>query len=306
MKTRKAVALFVALILIPLALAGETREESIERENRYIDKHPPEEVANYWRDVTFVEVDGRALTLDVSAPEGDGPFPILMIIHGGGWTLHTNTVMEGMARYITNRGYVVFNVNYRTLPEGATMEEIVEDVFGALLWIKEHAAEYKGDPTKICVTGDSAGGHLTAMIVTQGDNPAFTPTYQGSGPRDLSVTCAIPTYGAFDFVGLGKGLSGLTEMWFGEKYKDNPERYELLSPLQHVKPGMPPQFLIVGDLDPLYLGNKQYLKAVKKTGSPVEIWVSHGQTHAFLNYFWKKNGRKGYDKMIEFMDEKMK
>jgi acetyl esterase/lipase len=306
MKTRKAVALFVALILIPLALAAETREESIERENRYIENNPPEEVANYWRDVTFAEVDGRTLTLDVSAPEGDGPFPILMIIHGGGWTLHTNTVMEGMARYITNRGYVVFNVNYRTLPEGATMEQIVEDVFGALIWIKEHAAEYKGDPAKICVTGDSAGGHLTAMIVTQGDNPAFTPTYQGSGHRDLSVTCAIPTYGAFDFVILGKIAPWLVDDWIGEKYKANPERYELLSPLYHIKKDLPPQFIIVGNLDPLYPLSIVYVNALKAEGAPVEMWVYPGQTHAFLNYFWKKNGKKGYDKMIEFMDKQMK
>ena len=139
-------AMLIALVLLS---ACETRKQSIVRENQYLVDYPVEEVAHYWDEVEYARVNGESLTLDASSPEGDGPFPCLMIIHGGGWYMHTNTIMEGMARYVTNRGYVVFNINYRTIPEGAQMEQIVEDVFGALIWVKEHATEYNGDASRV-------------------------------------------------------------------------------------------------------------------------------------------------------------
>jgi len=290
-----------------LSVCGcETREESIERENGYIAEHPPEEVAHYWRDVPYAEVRGTTLTLDVSAPEGDGPFPVLMIIHGGGWELHTNTIMEGMARYITNRGYTVFNINYRTLPEGVGIEQIVEDCLGALLWIKDHASEYKGDPSRVAVTGDSAGGHLTAMLVTQAGNPAFTPSYQGGPAADLSIRCAAPSYGVFNFKSLYRLSPPLIKRYMGEELHKAPERYELLSPIFHVRPKLPPQLVIVGNLDPLYGQNKAYVEALEQAGAPVEFWVYKGQSHAFLNNYWEEKGRRGYDRIIEFLDEHMK
>jgi acetyl esterase/lipase len=229
-----------------------------------------------------------------------------MIIHGGGWILHTNTIMEGMARYITNRGYVVFNVNYRVRPE-ASLEQIVEDCLGALLWIKEHAPEYKGDPARLAVTGDSAGGHLTAMIVTQGQNPAFHPTYPGKGTADTAISCAIPTYGVYDFVALDKiaGFFYLEDV-FDARYKDAPERYRLLSPYYHIRPGLAPQLVIVGTSDFLFWENLKYVRALKKAGAPVELWVYPGMPHAFLNDYWKKHGQRGYDRMVEFLDQELK
>lgn len=283
----------------------ESRQHSIVRENGYLEDHPVEEVAHYWREVAYAEAGGETLTLDISAPEGPGPFPVLMIIHGGGWVLHTNTVMEGMSRYITNRGYVVFNINYRVTPD-VSMETIVGDCLGALIWTKEHAAEYNGNPSRIAVTGDSAGGHLTAMLVTQANNPAFSPAYQGSANPDLSITCAIPSYGIFDFVGLGKKLPSLTKQWVGEKYKDAPERYDLLSPVNYLKAGLAPQLVIVGNRDFLYKENVEYVAAVEEAGSSAQLWVYPGQGHAFLNYYWDERGTKGYDRIIEFLDKHLK
>jgi len=298
------VALFLAQVLV--FTGCESREHSIIRENSYVAEHKVEEVAHYWDEVEWTRVDGVKLTMDISAPESKDLVPCVMIIHGGGWTLHTNTIMEGMARYITNRGYVVFNINYRTLAEGVQMEQIVEDVMGALIWVKEHAREYGGDPSRIAVTGDSAGGHLTAMILTQAGNPKFKPSYQGNGKTDLSVTCAAPSYGVFDFVGMSKWAPSITKGYLGASYKEAPERYRLLSPALNLKKGMPPQLVIVGNRDPLYRENKKYVEAVKALGNPIEFWVYEGQTHAFLNYFWDERGIKGYDRILKFFDEQLK
>lgn len=295
-------------LALAMALAAgcvnETREHSIQRERGYIADHPVMQVAHYWEGVPYAVADGETLTLDVSGPAGEGPFPAVMIIHGGGWELHTCHVMEGMARYVTNHGYVVFNVNYRVRPD-VPMEKIVEDCMGALLWVKEHAAEYKADPARIAVTGDSAGGHLTAMIVTQGQNPAFHPTYPGNGKTDLTITCAAPSYGVYNFTTLGK-IPPLARRWIGETTRQNPERIKLLSPIFHLKKDLSPQLVIVGDLDPLYSSNREYVEALKKVGAPIEFWVHHGQSHAFLNNFWEPKGARGYDRIIKFFDEQMK
>jgi len=298
--------IFSALTDAFLILAGfESRAHSIKRENKYLARHPVQKVAKCWPKVLWATVDGFPLTVDISAPEGQGPFPCVMIIHGGGWMLHTSDIMEGMARYITNHCYVVFNINYRVLPD-VKMEQIVNDVIGALIWVKEHAAEYGGDPKKVAITGDSAGGHLTAMILTQAGNPAFTPSYKGNGKTDLSVTCAAPSYGMFDFTGLGKFIPFAPKLYFGETYRQAPDRYQLLSPLLHVKPGLPPQLISVGSIDPLFRQNQKYAEALKIAGNQVEFWVHKGQTHAFLNYYWDNRGTRGYDKIIEFFDRNLK
>jgi acetyl esterase/lipase len=302
---KKQFLLALTFVFIAMFLFGcETREQSIERENRYLANNKPEAVFKYLKDVPWVEVDGETITMDISIPEGEGPFPVLMIIHGGGWTHHTNTIMEGMARYITNRGYVVFNTNYRVLPD-VSMEQVVEDCFGALIWVKEHASEYKGDASRIAVTGDSAGGHLTAMIVTQGMNPSFTPTYLGNG-RDIEITCAVPTYGIYDFVCLSKLSKSIPKGFLSETYKEAPERYKLLSPYHNIRKDLVPQLVIVGNADFLYAENLKYVEALETVGAPVELWMYPGQQHAFLNNYWKKNGRTGYDRMLEFLDMHLK
>jgi acetyl esterase len=306
MKFQKSFAV-AAIAVMFLFLAGcESRQRSIMRENKYLAEHQMEKVAKYYDGVIWTVVDGVTLTMDISAPHGKGPFPCVMIIHGGGWTLHTNTIMKGMARYITNRGYVVFNINYRMLPD-VKMEQIVNDAMGALIWVKEHAPKYGGDPARIAVTGDSSGGHLTAMILTQAGNPAFKPSYKGNGKTDLSVTCAAPSYGVFDFISLSnKWAASITGDYIGESYKQNPDRYKLLSPGLNIKPGLPPQLIIVGDHDPLRGQNESYVKALQAAGNPVELWIYKGKGHAFLNNFWDETGVKGYGRILEFLDKNLK
>ena len=300
--------IIVATILTLFAAGcfNETREHSLIREQGYITEHAPEAVAHYYDGVLYAEAGGEKLTLDVSRPEGEGPFPALIIIHGGGWTLHTNMVMEGMARYITNRGYAVFNINYRVYP--TPVKAMVDDCLGAVIWVKEHAAEYHADPNRIAVTGDSAGGHLTAMIVTAARDPAFTPTYTGTGRYDASINCAIPIYGVYDFPAMAKLpiAKPLFKEVLGASYQEKPEWYRQLSPITYVRPGLVPQLIVCGNLDPLYPQNRAYEKRLQETGNPVEFYLAQGQTHAFLNYFWKKPAQHAYEAMIAFLDRNLK
>lgn len=293
--------LVLVVVGVVLSSACASRTESILRERRYVRHHPPEKVAHYWEGVEYARPGGKALTMDISAPEGDGPFPCLMVIHGGGWFMHTNTVMEGMSRYITNRGYVVFNINYRVVPD-VVMLDIANDCLGALVWIKEHAGEYHGDPSRLAVTGDSAGGHLTALLVTSANDPAFHPTYPGKPGADRSITCAIPTYGVYEL----SDKPRLIRVVVGKKKEQDPALFALLSPIRHVRKDLPPQLVLVGDKDGLYQENMNYVEALRKVGAPVELEVFPGLGHAFLNYYWESKGINGMDRMVRFMDEQMK
>lgn len=80
---------------------------------------------------------------------------------------------------MTNRGYAVFNINYLLVPE-VTVREIVNDAMGAIIFVKDHAAEYNGDPKRVAIAGHSAGAHLTTMIAVAAGDSYFTPSYQST------------------------------------------------------------------------------------------------------------------------------
>ena len=125
------------------------------------------------KDVLWASAQGFDLTMDIYTPKsGRESYPVVVMFHGGGFLLNDNSIMDQSAAYIaTNSEYVVCNVNYRLLSDNdnkTTLDEIVGDAFGAVLWVKENIAAYGGDSGRIAVTGDSAGGHLSAMIINMG------------------------------------------------------------------------------------------------------------------------------------------
>lgn len=128
--------------------------------------------------------------------------------------------MNSLSEYISSHGeYIVANMNYRMLGDQGntvTMNKIVEDALGGLLWVKSHIAEYGGDPYRVAITGDSAGGHLAAMAMLAGrslgsngftaESLTFMPSYLPEGEtveqlieRDaLRVQAVILSYPALD------------------------------------------------------------------------------------------------------------
>ena len=121
-------------------------------------------------DIVYAKPGVKTLKYDVYAPKGARNLPMIVIIHGGGWTANDEDVMRGLARELVKGGsFVVASMDYRWAGKsdgdatGNTMADLIDDVFGGIAHIAEHASEYGGDPTRIGVTGDSAGGHLAAV-----------------------------------------------------------------------------------------------------------------------------------------------
>ncbi|MBB5211108.1 alpha/beta hydrolase [Microbulbifer hydrolyticus] len=279
-----------------------------------------------YRDVPWVQAGNKTLTADIFVPDtGDKHYPVVLIYHGGGWLINDNSIMESTARYLAEHGgFVVANMNYRLLGDNhntTTLDDIVEDALGGILWVKEHISQYKGDPERIAVTGDSAGGHLSAMVVLAAnnlsskpftsDNLAFRPTYIPAGKTpeqiaengEMEVQAAVFSYGAFDMDDRTQNgfESADNFFWqmagaeprgiFGRDFSvdTHPELYRAASPI-HLIPDtrqrtLPPMFVHVGSRDTTTPPEavRAFAEKLKSAGQRVEYKEYTGKNHAFLD-----------------------
>jgi len=207
------------------------------------------------RNVTYREVAGKILRLDVAMPEEPGfNRPAIMQIHGGGWIIGDKREQGWpLIGHLAANGWVCFNVNYRLSP-AATWPEHLVDLKYALKWIHEHADEYDIDPSFVAVTGGSAGGHLSAMMGLTANDPEYQPGFEDA---DTAVQAAVPVYGVYDFTNrLGtmqerfvpQMLEPMIMKAFWEK---EPEKFHRASPIDRVHPNAPPFLIVHGDRDTL-------------------------------------------------------
>lgn len=272
-------------------------------------------------DLVWASPAGVDLKMDIYTPQtGKRKYPVILMFHGGGWLINDKRIMNDAAAYLASNGeYVVCNVDYRLLVDennSVTMDEIIGDAFGALLWTREHIHQYKGDPNKIIVTGDSAGGHLAAILATQGGRLGqedfqppeyrFRPTYvpESGIPKKLEVQAAILSYGAFDLLQSAQALleTGANIFWqlagarprgiFGDQFnfREHSERYQRVSPYYLVETEQqrtyPPMLFTVGSKDGLTTpaSIKRYLNKLRENGHKnLQYWIHEDRPHAFLD-----------------------
>jgi len=260
------------------------------------------------RDVVFAQPGVKKLKYDVYSPTGANNLPVIVIIHGGGWTSNTQDVMRGLAReLVRGGGYVVVNMDYRWLGTGDgdtvpnTMANLIEDVYGAIAHIQEHAREYGGDPARIGVTGDSAGGHLSAAAIDMVDRIGdggfgvkagvyqFKPSYmpQGKSVEQVrkeitqAIKAAAHSYGVFAGAMLGGGRRG------GSQPEAELKAVAPMDNIPNVSQRAAPQYLLRGTADPLIQNAavQAYADALKAAGQRVEYDQVEGASHAFFD--WK-------------------
>ena len=296
----------IAAVLSLAFLTGCVTSKSSQKLDDLVPKMvPPEKVAHYARDVVWASPDGRNLLLDASWPEGEGPFPVLVWFHGGSWEFFSKEANEGLARYITNRGYVVFNVNFRMAPE-VTLKPIVEDALGAVIWAKDHAREYNGDPVRVAVAGHSSGGHLCAMVTVACGDPFFTPTYSSPAGATCQVQASVPVSGVYDFFAEAKHNPKGCNRLVGASPADDPELYRKLSPVSYVRAGLPPTLVVYAEKEDLRPVNEQWAQLLAQAGDPVESYMQPGENHLWPTWHWKKSAKQTYDRMAKFLDDQLK
>jgi alpha-L-fucosidase 2 len=198
-------------------------------------------------DLEYGAAGGEQLLLDVSVPPAPGPHPVAILVHGGGWTGGDKAASEGGAGIapwfsaLTNANYVWFSINYRLAPKHR-WPACLEDVITAIRWVKANAARFGGDPERIGLFGHSAGGHLACLAGTVVDDSARVQAVVGFAPV-TNHEQEIPRRG---------GVSTSLQQLLNRPQAITPESLGLLraiSPINHVRPGLPPYLLVHGDAD---------------------------------------------------------
>ncbi len=142
-----------------------------------------------------------AQKVDVYTPKAVAPFPVVVLIHGGGWVqgdkMEYRTSQKTEA--LLEKGYAVVAVNYR-LSGVAKFPAQIQDVKAAVRWIRANAATYKFNPDKIGAWGTSAGGHLTALLATSGGINALENLTQGDATKSSTIQAAVDWFGPTDFL----------------------------------------------------------------------------------------------------------
>ena len=156
------------LFLIAALFIALTTDDIARSAPRYYAAAKTAGLAEALRDIEYARVGNKSLKLDLYVPDGAGPFPVIVWVHGGGWTSGDKALSaSGPQVRQTARGYAVASINYRFSQE-AKFPAQIEDCKAAVRWLRAHAAEHNLDPARIAVWGDSAGGHLASLMGASG------------------------------------------------------------------------------------------------------------------------------------------
>lgn len=207
------------------------------------------------RDIAYNE-HGKRGFLDIYRPaEGIENAPVLLQVHGGGWTIGKKD-QQGLPlmKRLAAKGWVCVAINYRLAPRDPFPAHII-DVKQAIAWIRENIAAYGGNPDYVAITGGSAGGHLASLAALTASDTTWQPGFEDA---DTSVQCAVPHYGVYDFAGVS-GLRSATLMrdrFLGPKvlattFDADPAAFEAASPLARITSEAPDFFVLHGSRDSL-------------------------------------------------------
>ena len=242
------------------------------------------------RNVTFAEYGKKKIRLDVYKPADARPGdlrPGILQVHGGAW-MFGDKREQGipLLNHLAANGWVGINANYRLSPRSAFPAHLI-DVKKAIAWYREHAAEHGADPHFLCVTGGSAGGHLTALVALTANDPEYQPGFEDV---DTSLNAAVPFYGIYDFTNRnGTWHKDSIKRFFEPiimktKLADDPEAFAKASPLDLVRADAPPFFVVHGDKDTLApVGDaREFVALLRETSAaPVLYAEMKGAQHAF-------------------------
>jgi acetyl esterase/lipase len=242
------------------------------------------------RNIAYGDAGKRNL-LDVYYPDGetDNLRPVLIQIHGGAWIIgHKQQQAMPLIHHLVSRGWVCVSINYRLSPKEKFPAHII-DVKKAIAWTKKNIAQYGGDASFVCLTGGSAGGHLSSLAAVTANAAEFQPGFENS---DTTVQAAVPFYGVYDWVDkdgwrLGTDMQDmLIKYVMPENTQKGDAVWEQSSPLYQAgsHDNIPPMYLIHGDNDCLAWVEDARLMTAKLqqvSGQAVAYAELHGAQHAF-------------------------
>ena len=167
--------IFFSLFLFLLAITGFSLRESIKK------------IGNLQEDIVYKKVNNISLKLDVYTPDGEGPFPTVIFVHGGGLRggKKSNSRMSSIGKDLIHANYSWISIDYRLYPQAHFPDPIL-DVESAIRFVKTNARKYKVDVKRIVLMGSSAGGYLVSYVAV-------------SNSKDTRVAAVVPLWGVYDY-----------------------------------------------------------------------------------------------------------
>jgi alpha-L-fucosidase 2 len=250
------------------------------------------------KDIEYARPGGVSLTLDASVPEGAGPFPAVIVVHGGGFAQgDKQTYVKPLFAPLTAARFAWFTINYRLAPQ-YPFPAATDDVSSAIEWVRAHAAEYKADPKRIALIGESAGAYLV-------DYAAI------NGPKDAHVSAVVSFYGPHDLLfeiqrqyqgkvnSVFQAFAGVTSPLDAAGI----QRFKEISPYYLVHKHLPPFLLIHGTDDKVVFFEQsvRFRRALEDHDVRCELFSVEGAGHGMES--WESDpGKQEYkEKMIEWL-----
>jgi acetyl esterase len=240
-------------------------------------------------DVVLGETSGLPVRAEIYVPDGDGPFPMLQYMHGGGWCWGKALYVRKLGMSIAELGHVVVNLDYSLAPEHPFPRSLEESVYAAR-WMTARGAEYGGAPGPVAIGGASAGANLAAaaiMALSSGEEHFPDSDLAGT---EVDFGAAVLLYGIFNFPLLmhepGSHAGGFAETLYNRAYLGphwlTLHRSPFVSPA--LAPGlgaMPPTYLTVGDQDALVPQTLDMAKRLIEHGVSTTLSLVAGLDHSF-------------------------
>lgn len=255
--------------------------------------------------IEYSNPDEQHLMINMARPKGDGPFPAILCIHGGGFRAGNRDGYNGLIKKLAQHGYVAATVEYRLAPK-YQFPAAIYDCKAAVRFLRANAEKYHINPRAIGVTGGSAGGHLAQFLgVTAG-----VRRFEGDGgnPRVSSaVQCVVNQYGPSDFTksyGHSVDAAEVLPLWLGGNLETERAKHIIASPLYWVTPAAAPTLCIHGTKDN-YVAYEQatwIVDKLKASAVEAELLTIEGAGHGFRG----ADAERADAAMIDFFDKHLK
>lgn len=269
-----------------------------------------------WSDVAYANVS-PAQMMDIYLPEGEGPFPVVVLIHGGAFKMGDKRMETQNAEALVSKGYAAASINYRLSGEAKYPAQI-EDCKAAVRFLRANAKKYHLNPGKIGSWGSSAGGNLSAMLGTSAGVAELEGASLGNAGVSSKVIASVDWFGpinfctmdgeaaALGFTGRTNGESSPESQLIGKTVQSAPELVAKANPTTYITADDAAFFIQVGSMDRNipYTQSRNFYEVVKKVlgNEKVSFELLEGAGHGGPQFSESSN----IEKVIVFFDKYLK
>jgi alpha-L-fucosidase 2 len=267
----------------------EWLSRKLERREARFEAHDDERLTKNVAYGAFTDRQGakRELLLDAWVPPGEGPFPGIVLAHGGGWEAGDKvTYLTPLLEPLARAGFAWFSIDYRLTPEHRHPAQL-DDLRRAVRFVRHHARRFRIDPARLAAIGESASGQMVAQVVA-------LPCGGAAGAADpvdrepCTVAAAVSLYGVYDFLPMVKDASprSLLVRLFGHPALDDEGRrlLEAHSPIYHAHRDMPPLLLVHGTGESLWAQGVAFAGRLEQVGARHDLLRLEGAPHGMESW----------------------